>query len=113
VGIEVLSGTIKKGSTLLRDDGHIVGIVDSMENKGESLQSVTKGSKSAMAIKNAVYGKDFEEGDELYVDIPENHYKILETQLKDKLTEDEFDTLHKTLEIKRKDNPNWGKQLPF
>ena len=107
-GIEVLSGTVKQGYTLIREDGTIVGKVESMQDKGDNKKSVSKGQQVAMAIKDAVYSKNFEEGDVLYVDIPEKHYKILETELKNKLTEDEYETLHDTLEIKRKIEPDWG-----
>ncbi|MDI6644500.1 MAG: translation initiation factor IF-2 [Methanobacteriaceae archaeon] len=107
-GIEVLSGTIKQGYTLIREDGTIVGKVESMQDKGDNKKSVSKGQQVAMAIKDAVFNKNFEEGDVLYVDIPEKHYKILETELKNKLTEDEYETLHNTLEIKRKIEPDWG-----
>jgi len=55
-----------------------------------------------MAIKDAVFGKDFEEGDVLYVDIPESHYKILESELKSKLSEDELQILDELVKIKRK-----------
>ncbi|GAB4312305.1 MAG: translation initiation factor IF-2 [Methanobacteriaceae archaeon] len=107
-GIEVLSGTIKQGYTLIREDGTIVGKVESMQDKGDNKKSVSKGQQVAMAIKDAVFSKNFEEGEVLYVDIPEKHYKILETELKNKLTEDEYETLHDTLEIKRKIEPDWG-----
>jgi translation initiation factor 5B len=112
-GIEVLSGTVKQGATLIREDGGRVGTVESMQDKGDNLQSVPRGQKVAMAIKNAIHGKDFEEGDELYVDIPEKHFRLLETELKDKLSEDEFETLHQTLDIKRKEEPDWGKPPAF
>jgi translation initiation factor 5B len=107
-GIEVLGGTVKKDYLLIREDGSRVGRVDSMQDKGENLKSASKGEKVAMAIKEAVFGRDFEEGEVLYVDIPENHYKILESELKTKLTEDELDILQIIVEIKRKENPTWG-----
>ena len=62
-----------------------------------------------MAIKDAIVGKHFEEGDELYVNVSEKHYKFIEREFKDKLTEDEFETLYEFLDIKRKQNPEWGK----
>ena len=62
-----------------------------------------------MAINDAVAGKDFEEGDTLYIDIPEKHYKILEREFKDKLDEYEFNTLGEICDIKRKQEPEWGK----
>ncbi len=107
-GIEVLSGTIKQGLPLMNNNGHVVGSIESMQDKGDNLPSISKGQKVAMAIKDAIIGKDVEEGDDLYIDIPEKHYKILEREFKDKLSEDEFETLNEILTIKRKVDPDWG-----
>ena len=108
IGIESLSGTLKQGQQLINKDGHVVGSIASMEDKGETLPDISRGQRVAMAIKDAIVGKDFEEGDELYVDIPEKHYKYIEREFKDKLTEDEFETLYEFLEIKRKQDHDWG-----
>lgn len=108
VGIEVLGGTVKQGYGLIRGDGSKVGKVEGMQDKGENLKSVSRGKKVAMSIKDAIFGKNFDEGDVLYVDIPENHYKILESELKSKLSEDEYETLHEIVDIKRKENSDWG-----
>lgn len=107
-GIEVLSGTIKQDYGLIRGDGSKVGKVEGMQDKGENLKSASRGKKVAMSIKDGIFGKNFDEGDILYVDIPENHYKILESELKNKLTEDEYETLNEIVDIKRKENPTWG-----
>ncbi len=107
-GIEVLSGTVKQDYGLIRGDGSKVGKIEGMQDKGDNLKTASRGKKVAMSIKDAIFGKNFDEGDVLYVDIPENHYKILETELKNKLNEDEFETLNEIVDIKRKENPNWG-----
>jgi translation initiation factor 5B len=109
IGIESISGTIKQGQTLINKNGEYVGVIASMEDKGETLPDISRGQRVAMAIKDAIVGKHFDEGDELYVDVPEKHYKFIEREFKDKLTEDEYETLYEFLEIKRKQNPDWGK----
>ena len=109
IGIESISGTIKQGQTLINKNGEYVGVIASMEDKGETLPDISRGQRVAMAIKDAVVGKHFDEGDELYVDIPEKHYKFIEREFKDKLTEDEYETLYEFLEIKRNQDPDWGK----
>ena len=109
VGIEAVSGTIKKGQTLINKNGEYVGVIASMEDKGETLPDISRGQRVAMAIDDAVVGKQFDEGDELYVEIPEKHFKFIEREFKDKLTEDEFETLSEFLDIKRKQDPDWGK----
>jgi translation initiation factor 5B len=112
-GIEVLGGTVKKDSILIRDTGERVGKVESMQDKGDNKPSTSKGQQVAMAIKDAVFGKDFEEGDELYIDIPEGHYKILESDLKSKLSEDELQILDELLKIKRKEDSLWGMRVEY
>jgi translation initiation factor 5B len=109
IGIESISGTVKQGQTLINKNGEYVGVIASMEDKGETLPNIPRGQRVAMAIDDAVVGKHFEEGDELYVDVPEKHYKFIEREFKDKLTEDEYETLYEFLEIKRKQDPDWGK----
>ena len=109
IGVEALSGTVKQGQKLINKNGESVGIIASMEDKGETLPDISRGQRVAMAIDNAIVGKDFDEGDVLFIDIPENHYKFIEREFKDKLTEDEFETLYEFLEIKRKQDPDWGK----
>lgn len=108
VGIESLSGTIKQGQTVINKNGEIVGTISSMEDKGETLPDISRGQRVAMAIKDAIAGKNFDEGDELYIDIPEKHFKYIEREFKDKLTEDEYETFYEFLEIKRKQDPDWG-----
>jgi translation initiation factor 5B len=107
-GIEVLGGTVKKDYNLMRKDGSSTGKVESMQDKGENLKSASKGQKVAMAIKEALFGRDFDEGEILYVNIPEKHYKILISELKPKLSEDELDILREIEDIKRKEDPKWG-----
>ena len=107
-GIEVLGGNIKKGYSLMNQDGLRVGVVESMQDKGDNLPSISKGQKVAMAIKDGVFGRNLDEGDVLYVDIPENHYKVLENEMKTDLSEDETELLLETVDIKRKDESNWG-----
>ena len=109
IGVEALSGTVKQGQKLINKNGESVGVIASMEDKGETLPDISRGQRVAMAIDNAIVGKDFDEGDELFIDIPEKHYKFIEREFKDKLTEDEFETLYEFLEIKRKQDPDWGK----
>ena len=108
VGIEVLSGTVKQNQKIINLNGDIVGTVISMEDKGDTLPSISRGERVAMALKDAIAGKHFDEGDELYVDIPENHFKLIEREFKDKLNEHEFQTLYEVLDIKQKIDPDWG-----
>lgn len=108
-GIEVMSGIIEKDVSLINEKGHEVGIVESMEDNGDNLSKASRGSQVAMAIGGAVFEKDFEEGDVLYVDMSENNFFSLFDEFKDKLLDDELLTMEELREIKQKtEDPNWG-----
>ena len=108
-GIEVMSGIIEKGVTLINKDGNVVGTVESMEDKGETLPKSSRGSKVAMAIGSAVFEKDFEEGDVLYVDMDESNFLTLQNEFSNKFLEDEILTMEELQEIKQKSEDSmWG-----
>lgn len=107
-GIEVLGGSVKKGYGLINKNGQRVGVVESMQNKGDNLPSISKGQKVAMAIKDGVFGRNLDEGDVLYVDVPEKHFKVLEKEMKSDLSDDENEILQETVVIKRKTESKWG-----
>ena len=50
IGIESLSGTLKQGQQLINKDGHVVGSIASMEDKGETLPDISRGQRVAMAL---------------------------------------------------------------
>jgi translation initiation factor 5B len=61
----------------------------------------------AMAMDNVTVGRQINEGDYLYTDIPEEHFKKLK-DLKKHLSKTEVEVLKQIVEIKRKQNPVWG-----
>ena len=108
-GVEIMSGIIMRGATLINDKGRYVGRVESMEDNGESLPKAARGSKVAMAISDATFERDFEEGDILYVDMDEANFMAVIDELGNKLLDDELHTLDELKEIKQQyEDPNWG-----
>ncbi|MCI5866545.1 MAG: translation initiation factor IF-2 [Methanosphaera sp.] len=108
-GVEIMSGIIQTGVDLINDKGVVVGSVESMEDNGENLSKASRGSQVAMAIKDAVFEKDFEEGDVLYVDMSEQNFFAIEDEFKSKLLDDEIHTMDELKEIKQQsEDPNWG-----
>lgn len=102
VGVAVLEGLIKPGYPLMRGDGRKVGTIMQIQDKGKSIPEARKGMEVAISIEgNVMVGRQIKEGDELYVDIPEEHAITLMTQFKDQLTEDEITLLKEILKIKR------------
>jgi translation initiation factor 5B len=106
VGVRVLGGRLVQNSNLLRQDGREVGRVRSIR-VGETARNVAMaGEEVAIAIEGPTVGRQINEGDVLYVDIPEAHAR----QLRDAgMTDDEAAIFNELLLIKRKENPFWGR----
>lgn len=105
VGARVLAGRVSIGKGLLKDDGRVIGKIKSLQSKHESLKEAMAGNEVAIAIDGVTVGRQIKEGDILYVDIPEEHAKLLRNI---ELTHDETEVLQKVTEIKRKEDAFWG-----
>lgn len=106
-GIEVLAGTLKAGTPLMKLDGTVVKSVKSMQNEQETVEKAEKKQQIAISIDGITIGRQISEEDVFISDIPENDFKKLK-ELKDHLTKEEKDLLKEIAEIKRKQNPVWG-----
>jgi translation initiation factor 5B len=60
-----------------------------------------------MAMDGVTVGRQINEGDFLYTDIPEEDFKKMK-ELKKHLSKRELEVLKEIAEIKRKQNPVWG-----
>lgn len=109
VGVQVIGGVVRTQTNLMREDGANVGEVKGIQVRNENVGSATVGQEVAIAIDGPTVGRQIHEGDILYVNIPERHARIVEQELKPKLSEDEREVLEEFLEIKRKKEPFWGR----
>jgi len=109
VGVRVIAGELRNGVNLMRADGVVVGQVKGIQDKGNNITSAKAGMEVAVSIDGVLVGRQIKDDEVLYVDIPERHARILDTELRDTLTEDEVEVLEEFLNIKRKNNPFWGK----
>jgi len=107
-GVEILSGKIKSGQTLINSNGELIGKINQIQEKGESLSEAEMGLKVAISVRDAIFGRGFDEGDMLYIAIPENDYQKLVKTYEGMLSDDEVDTLNELLNIMRKNRPFWG-----
>jgi len=105
VGVRVLAGRIRLREHLLKDDGRVVGQIESLRTEETPLKEAVAGSEVAVAISGATVGRQIQEGDVLYVDIPESHVTALR---KLELTADEREALETVCEIKRRGDRFWG-----
>jgi len=63
----------------------------------------------AASIDGPTVGRQIAEGDDLWVEIPEKHAKILEQELREDISVDEREALSMYLENHRNRDPFWGK----
>jgi len=109
VGVEVLKGWIKGGIPLMKENGKRVGEVMQIQDRGKAIPEAKKGMAVAISIRgNVMVGRHIEEGEVLYTDLPESHYKLFKAKLYHVLSEDSKEALEEIAKIKRKDNPFWG-----
>ncbi|WP_324665290.1 translation initiation factor IF-2 [Haloarcula sediminis] len=112
VGVEVLSGELRRNVNVVKWDGSEptrVGRLKSLQDAGEDVDAARTGEQLAASIDGPTVGRQIEEGDDLWVEIPEKHAKILEQELKEEISIDEREALSMYLEKHRNRDPFWGK----
>jgi translation initiation factor 5B len=112
VGVEVLSGTLKHNSRVVKWEGSQptrVGQLKSIQDEGENIPELRAGNRAAVSIDGPTVGRQIKEGDELWTELPEKHAKILEQELREDIPSDELEALSQYLEKHRKVDPFWGK----
>jgi translation initiation factor 5B len=112
VGVEVLSGTLKRNSRVVKWEGNEptrVGQLKSIQDEGENIAELRAGNRAAVSIDGPTVGRQIDEGDELWTELPEKHAKILEQELREDIPSDELEALSQYLEKHRKKDPFWGK----
>ena len=109
IGIRVLAGEIRKDVDLIKPDGSKAGTVKSMQKDGKNVSLAKEGDELAIAIDNVTIGRQLMGDEELYVDVPEKHARILEREFMDILSENTKIAFKEFLSIKRKNNRLWGR----
>jgi translation initiation factor 5B len=112
VGVEVLSGTLKNNTHVGRFDGNEferLGQLSGIQKSGDDVSEARAGERVSVAIDGPTVGRQIDEGDELWVDLPEKHAKILEQELTDEIPADELEALQGFLDNHRRRDPFWGK----
>ncbi len=107
VGVEIEVGQIKSGDPVMKIEGRRLSNVKSMQEGQENVSVAAQGRQLAMALDGLTVGRQINEGDFLYTDIPEEDFKKLK-ELKKHLSKSEVEVLKEIAEIKRKSNPVWG-----
>ena len=109
VGVEVLAGTIKPRLRLIRKDGKEIGEILQIQDRGKAIPKASKGSQVAISIDKPVVGRHIDEGDILYVNVPEAHARQLFSKFMERLSSDEIECLNEIAEIMSTKKPFWGR----
>jgi len=108
VGIEVLGGQIKPKYTLIQEDGEDIGEIMQIQDRGEAISEAKTGMQVAVSMEKPIVGRHINEGDILYVKVPETHAKTLLTRFQDNLSSEELETLNELVQVMRRKIPFWA-----
>jgi translation initiation factor eaIF-5B len=109
VGVRVLGGKLRPDVYLIDRSGKRIGHLKTMQQRGEYIHEAPAGAEIAISIEGATVGRQIEVGDELLVEVPERHVKILEHEMLPHLSSDTRMVLEEFTTLKRKEEPFWGK----
>ena len=108
VGVDVLGGVLKPKYPLMRKDGRSVGTIRELQKEKKSVQEAKLGDELAVSIEGGVVGRNLQEEDVLYVDVPRNHVLALKRELRDLLSGDELAVLDEIIAIKQREDSTYG-----
>ena len=107
VGMRVLGGRVHVGQRIMKLDGTPIGQIKSLRSRSsEDVKQGHQGEELAVAVMGPTVGRQIEEGDEFWVDIPSSHAKRLR---KIDLTPTEEKILEEITRLHRKQDHFWGR----
>lgn len=109
VGVRVLGGKLRSDVNLVKLDGKKVGHLKSMQLRQETIREADAGLEIAISIEGATVGRQVNVGDDLFVDVPERHVKVLEKEMIKTLNISTQEILAEFTAMRRKGDPFWGK----
>jgi len=109
VGVRVLGGKLRNDVNLIKLDGKKVGHLKSMQLRQENIREADAGLEVAISIEGATIGRQLNVGDDLFVDVPERHVKVLEKEMLKSLNTSTQEILEEYTSMRRKTEPFWGK----
>jgi len=109
VGVRVLGGKLRSDIDLIKPDGKKVGHLKNIQLRSENIREAEAGLEVAISIEGATVGRQIAVGDDLLVDIPERHVKVLEREMMKTLNPAAQEVLAEYTVMRRKTEPFWGK----
>ncbi len=107
VGMDIITGKLRTGTQLMKENGEIVSSVKSMQLEKDSVNEVKAPKQLAISLPGVTMGRQLKEKDYLYAYIPEEDFKKLK-KYKKHLLKSEIEILKEFAKIMREKNPVWG-----
>lgn len=108
VGVEVQAGRVRPKYMLINEKGVPVGEVQRIQNKGQDISEATRGMEVAISIDKPTVGRQVNEGETLYVLVPERDVKTLQLKFREQISQEEIDVMNALIKIMRQENPIWA-----
>ncbi len=105
VGVRILAGRVRSDQSVMREDGKVIGRIQSMQLDKRTIKEGKMGEEVAMAISGPMVGRHFNEEDILYINIPEGKVPDL---INSELSVEEREVLDHIVGIKRREKQTWG-----
>ncbi len=109
VGVRILGGKLQSDVNLVLTNGKKVGHLKQMQLRSETIHEADAGKEVAISIEGPTVGRQIDVDDEMYVDIPERHVKVIEREMLDRLNTSMQEILEEYTTMRRRDDPFWGK----
>ncbi|MEM4727813.1 MAG: translation initiation factor IF-2 [Candidatus Bathyarchaeia archaeon] len=107
-GVKVLAGAIAPNREMINMEGEVLGRITQIQEEGKPISLAEEGKEVAVSMPKPIIGRHIKEGDILYVDVPEEHVRVLRDRFSSRLTERALETLKELVEIKRRRDPVWA-----
>ncbi|HET7405248.1 MAG TPA: translation initiation factor IF-2, partial [Candidatus Bathyarchaeia archaeon] len=101
VGVEILSGIIKPKYPLINSSGKRIGQVVRIQDQGKDVGEAGGGKQVAVSIDKPMVGRQINEGDVLYVEVPSQHARVLASKFRDYLSSGELALLEEVETLSR------------
>ncbi|MEM4325957.1 MAG: translation initiation factor IF-2 [Candidatus Pacearchaeota archaeon] len=106
-GVRVEAGKITQKMSIIDENNEKIGSIKSIQSEKKPINEAVEGQEVAISIYGINFERRMKDVKVAYSDITEQQYKNL-IKNKDILSQSEIKVLGEILEIKRKENINWG-----
>ena len=100
-GVEVLSGRLRPGYMMMKENGEAVGKIKEIQDNGVGKQEAKKGDNVAVSIDGITFGRQIHDDDILYTYISSEEIRALKFKHADLLSDDDKAMLEVLAQINR------------